>query len=628
MTANAYRVKYCAYCLNGKMYFTPDLSIDRAYWGEQLWETSKIEHRDMTLFQIFVGMPASTMDKEEDQTDYREHQQLTSGQRERMDLLMQLLGSRKLTLPELFSAIVAIRSDVRNARVPELHLDSNIGESRLKESHFRAWLEALQLLYLQNHIHIQPAIQRDSRGRLFCLRCLSSDNIEEHVCGACEEDRCYSCTNCLVYGEVRACTPMIEARSTENRRDRQGCSVDLSKSVRIVYPHPLTDEQQEVSQQIAEHVAQGRDCLVWAVCGAGKTELIFQAIGALLSDVSLDADDNTFRASGDALHVADDSLHAPDVSFDAAVPSVARKKVMLATPRKDVVFELLPRISKAFPDLTVHAVYGGSQEKHRAAEITIATTHQLLRYSDRAFDLVVIDETDAFPYAGDEELSMHAHRIGKQFIYMTATPDSRLLKQHLSVVTLFHRHHRQPLPEPVNLLFQGVEARGLDLLWQKIRKRSPLSSKLKNIIKQLPKSGVVMFFVPTIASGQRFAHLLRMYLQGEGERWQKPIQVTFVHAQDPEREQKITDLRAGRYQWIVTTTILERGVTIPDSHVIVIDAQHQVFTKSTLVQIAGRVGRTVEYPTGTVIFLSRYVSKQVVLAMEEIRALNQWGELQ
>lgn len=597
MTANAYRVKYCAYCLNGQMYFTPDLSIDRAYWGEQLWQTGKIEYKDMTLFQIFVRMPASTM--EEDQTDYREHRQLTSGQRARMDLLMQLLVNRKLTLPELVSAISAIRPD-------------------LEEYHLRAWLEALQLLYLQNHIHIQPAIQRDSRGRLFCLRCLSSDSIEKHVCGACEEERCYRCTNCLVYGEVRACTPMIEARSTENH-GRHGCSVDLSKGMRIVYPHPLTEEQQKVSQQITEHVEQGRDCLVWAVCGAGKTELVFQAIGALLSD---------------------GSLYAPDASPDTAVPYVARKRVMLATPRKDVVFELLPRISKAFPDLTVHAVYGGSQEKHRAAEITIATTHQLLRYSDHAFDLVVIDETDAFPYAGDEELSMHAHRIGKQFIYMTATPDSRLLsktrkshpserksslKQHLSVVTLFHRHHRQPLPEPVNLLFQGVEARGLDLLWQKIQKRSPLSSKLKNIIKQLPKSGVVMFFVPTIPSGQRLTHLLRMYLQGEGEQWQKPIQMTFVHAQDPEREQKIADLRAGRYRWIVTTTILERGVTIPDSHVVVIDAQHQVFTKSTLVQIAGRVGRTVEYPTGKVIFLSRYVNKQVISAMQEIRTLNQWS---
>lgn len=41
-------------------------------------------------------------------------------------------------------------------------------------------------------------------------------------------------------------------------------------------------------------------------------------------------------------------------------------------------------------------------------------------------------------------------------------------------------------------------------------------------------------------------------------------------------------------KFFFTTTILERGVTIDEVAVVVVAAQHKVFTKSALVQIAGR----------------------------------------
>ncbi|MNU00243.1 hypothetical protein D3C72_2433180 [compost metagenome] len=71
--------------------------------------------------------------------------------------------------------------------------------------------------------------------------------------------------------------------------------------------------------------------------------------------------------------------------------------MLLATPRKDVVLELAPRLAKAFGGRKVVALYGGSGERWEQGDITLATTHQLMRFY-QAFDLVIIDELDAFPY--------------------------------------------------------------------------------------------------------------------------------------------------------------------------------------------------------------------------------------
>lgn len=48
--------------------------------------------------------------------------------------------------------------------------------------------------------------------------------------------------------------------------------------------------------------------------------------------------------------------------------------------------------------------YHGREEKEAANEqLVICTTHQLLKYY-QAFDLLIIDEIDSFPYAGNPQL--------------------------------------------------------------------------------------------------------------------------------------------------------------------------------------------------------------------------------
>ena len=54
---------------------------------------------------------------------------------------------------------------------------------------------------------------------------------------------------------------------------------------------------------------------------------------------------------------------------------------------------------------------------------------------------------------------------------------------------------------------------------------------------------------------------------------------------------------------LVTTTILERGVTISNVAVAVLGAENPVFDEAALVQISGRVGRDRKFPEGEICFL-------------------------
>ncbi|BBP92618.1 hypothetical protein BsIDN1_62360 [Bacillus safensis] len=81
---------------------------------------------------------------------------------------------------------------------------------------------------------------------------------------------------------------------------------------------------------------------------------------------------------------------------------------------------------------------------------------------------------------------------------------------------------------------------------------------------------------------------------------EQSLNVEGVSADDPDRKQKVQHFRDYVYDVLVTTTILERGVTIPNVQVGVLGSESTIFTESALVQISGRVGRHPDYCTGDV----------------------------
>lgn len=73
---------------------------------------------------------------------------------------------------------------------------------------------------------------------------------------------------------------------------------------------------------------------------------------------------------------------------------------------------------------------------------------------------------------------------------------------------------------------------------------------------------------------------------------------------------------------LLSTTVLERGVTVPGCQVLVLGADHIVMDAATLVQMSGRAGRSPEDPTGIVWWISEEWTEAQRRAIREIKEMN------
>ncbi|MCG4308429.1 competence protein ComFA, partial [Enterococcus lactis] len=103
-------------------------------------------------------------------------------------------------------------------------------------------------------------------------------------------------------------------------------------------------------------------------------------------------------------------------------------------------------------------------------------------------------------------------------------------------------------------------------------------------------------------------------------------EITDVSSQDDQRAKKVQEMREATYEILLTTMILERGVTFERISVIVLGADHPVFTKSSLVQIAGRADRKGPYTNSRVYFFYEEKTSAIRKACQEIKEMNEEGK--
>lgn len=336
----------------------------------------------------------------------------------------------------------------------------------------------------------------------------------------------------------------------------------------------LTPYQNEVSEGMVSGIAEKKDLLVHAVTGAGKTEMIYHSVAKIIDDGGC---------------------------------------VCIASPRIDVCLELYKRMSRDFscPITLLH----GEAEPYKRAPLIIATTHQLLKFY-QAFDLLIIDEVDAFPFVDNKMLYYAVNQSLKKDgvkIFLTATStdelDKKVRKGDLKKLHLARRFHANPLVVPKMLWLSGV---------LKSMKKGKIPKKLDLLLKNQRKSGYpLLIFFPNIEQGKRFSMVLQEKFSTE--------KVGFVSSQTEDRLELVEKFRKNEITILVSTTILERGVTFPCVDVFVILANHKLYTKSALVQISGRVGRAAERPTGELLFLHDGATKSMQQAIKEIKEMNKKG---
>ena len=325
--------------------------------------------------------------------------------------------------------------------------------------------------------------------------------------------------------------------------------------------YELSPEQKELSDKLVENYKKEIDSLVFAVCGSGKTEIVLEVIKNAIEK---------------------------------------GQKVGFCVPRRDVVRELYLRFKNIFTKNYVVAVYGGNTARLEG-DLICLTSHQLFRYKDY-FDLLIMDEVDAFPYQGNEVLQTFLQKAIKgHYVMMSATPPKSLVEQFKKkgkdILKLNVRFHKHPLPVP-----RIIKAHG-------IMKYYRLNQELQRFLAQ---NKPIFVFTPTIEMCEKVHSVMRFLVKD----------VSYVHSKCSDRNERIEDFRKGKTKCLITTAVLERGVTVKNLQVIVFNSDHKLYTSAALVQIAGRAGRKKECPDGEVIFIAGSTTKEMEEAISDIKRAN------
>ena len=413
-----------------------------------------------------------------------------------------------------------------------------------------------ELSFEERQLAKQLLSMRKEKEQLVCQRCGSKVEEEWHLpVGA------FYCRECLIMKRVRNDEPLYYFPQEDFPRQ------DVLK-----WSGQLTPFQEQVSMGLLQAVDKKEPSLVHAVTGAGKTEMIYQVVAKVIN-------------RGGA--------------------------VCLASPRIDVCLELYKRLQSDFT-CKISLLHGESEPYFRTP-LVVATTHQLLKFY-QAFDLLIVDEVDAFPYV-DNPLLYHAvNNCVKESglkIFLTATStdelDKKVKQGELKRLSLPRRFHGNPLIIPSPVWLSGFD---------KALEKHSLPYKLRQYIEKQRKTKYpLLLFVSEIQKGERLKDILQYTFPNE--------KIGFVSSISEDRLDQVQAFRDRDLTILISTTILERGVTFPCVDVFVVDANHRLFTKSSLVQIGGRVGRSMERPTGQLIFFHDGLNSSIKKAIKEIKQMNQ-----
>ena len=415
----------------------------------------------------------------------------------------------------------------------------------------------------QSGIQELPTIRIDA-GNIRCYRC---NHVTAKSLGALPQGEFY-CPHCINLGRVSTLNKFYHVPEPNQ--------FTVTEPV-LTWKGKLSPLQQQASEKISRGMADHVQQLLWAVTGAGKTEMMFAGIAAAIE---------------------------------------RGERIGIASPRVDVCLELFPRLKAAFANCDIALLHGRQELPYHYAQLTICTTHQLLRFY-HAFDNLIIDEVDAFPYAANASLLYATKQAIKEnggCLYLTATPGDALLREikskRLVVNYLPLRYHGHLLPQiKVRLAFG----------WRRRLERQQLPPQVIQQLQETLKEGHhFLLFVPHIADLALVEAALRHSFT--------TFRFATVHASDLERLEKVQKMRDGDYDFLITTSILERGVTFPEIDVYVLGADDPVFSSSALVQIAGRAGRSQSRPTGRVIFWINCNCRQVNQAVSQVKYLNRKGQ--
>lgn len=317
----------------------------------------------------------------------------------------------------------------------------------------------------------------------------------------------------------------------------------LQNELEASFLYEDTPDQLKATQEVKHDMESARpmDRLVCGDVGFGKTEVAIRA---------------AFKAACDG------------------------KQVAVLVPTTVLAFQHFKTFSKRLKDMPVKVDY---LSRARTAKQTtqvlkgleegsvdiLVGTHKLLGKSVKWKDLglLIIDEEQKFGVSTKEKL--------------------RQLKTNIDTLTM------SATPIPRTLQFSLMGARDMSIMRTPPPNRHPIQTELgqygHEIISdaigfEMSRNGQVFFVNPRISNLTEIAHLIEKHIPD--------CRVAIGHGQmSPEQLEKIiVGFMNHDYDVLLSTTIVENGIDIPNANTIIINDAHK-FGLSDLHQMRGRVGR-------------------------------------
>lgn len=312
------------------------------------------------------------------------------------------------------------------------------------------------------------------------------------------------------------------------------------------FPYVETEDQLKAISDVKRdmEMARSMDRLVCGDVGYGKTEVALRA---------------AFKATMDGKQVA------------VLVPTTILAQQHYQTFVKRLVnfpvkVEMLSRFRSEDQQKAIL-----KDTRNGAIDIVIGT-HRLLQ-DDLHFKnlgLLIIDEEQRFGITHKEQLKKM--RVGVDVLALTATPIPRTLYMSLT----------------------GI--RDISVIQTAPEERLPVATHVGNfderlirqaILRELDRGGQVFFVHNRVQSISSIAELLRGLVP--------EANFAIAHGQLHERqlEKVMTEFSAGDYDVLISTSIIESGLDIPNANTIIID-RADWFGLADLYQLRGRVGRSAQ----------------------------------
>lgn len=347
---------------------------------------------------------------------------------------------------------------------------------------------------------------------------------------------------------------IINLRLMSSGKEKNLCPMPVSASVDLIesrLPFQLTNGQKDAWERIKSSVAGENHVvrLIQGDVGCGKTILAFLSLflaaengyqGALLAPTEVLA-----------------TQHFEDICELIDQQKLPYKAVLLTGSTKKKK-QALEKIANGEYDIVIgtHAIIQGSVEYHKLGMIITDEQHRF-----------GVEQRKALELKGE-----HPHHL-----VMSATP----------------------IPRSLGLVIYG------DMEVSLIKERPANRLPIKNCVLERNKRAVAWkFIMKQIAEGHQAYVICPMveenedmdvtavteYLNLMRKSFPDEIKIGLLHGKSKDKEQVMNDFSENKLQILVSTTVVEVGVNVPNATVMVIEDANR-FGLSQLHQLRGRVGR-------------------------------------